>query len=169
MKQISFLIISVLLMLSCNGIKNNPDPEQIKEPMIGANRKMVSKESADIEAYIRTRQLEMQRTGTGLRYTILRDGTGEHPKEGNSVKVNFVVSLLDGTVCYNSSELGSEIFIVDHDHVESGLHEGIKLMKKGGKAKFILPSHLAHGLLGDRAKIPPMAAVVYDLELLEIN
>jgi len=43
------------------------------------------------------------------------------------------------------------------------------LMNKGAKAKFILPSHLAHGLLGDENKIPSNATVIYDIELLDFK
>ena len=53
--------------------------------------------------------------------------------------------------------------------VESGLEEGILLMKTGGKAKFILPPHLAYGLPGDGKKIPARAILVYDVELLSIQ
>jgi FKBP-type peptidyl-prolyl cis-trans isomerase len=42
-------------------------------------------------------------------------------------------------------------------------------MKKGVHAKLILPSHLAHGLLGDRDKIPPQSILYIDLELVELK
>ncbi|MFN4123012.1 MAG: FKBP-type peptidyl-prolyl cis-trans isomerase [Flavobacteriales bacterium] len=154
---------------SCQSKKSDINPEQLKEPLIGANRKLVSRESQDIDAYARNRDLTMNRTGTGLRYLIIEEGEGPNPKADDQVKVHFRISLLDGTLCYDSNKSGAETFVVDHDHVESGLHEGIKLMKAGGKAKFILPSHLAHGLLGDKDKIPPLSPVVYDIELLAIN
>jgi FKBP-type peptidyl-prolyl cis-trans isomerase FkpA len=39
----------------------------------------------------------------------------------------------------------------------------------GDKAILILPSHLAHGLVGDENKIPPKASVIYELELLSLK
>jgi FKBP-type peptidyl-prolyl cis-trans isomerase len=167
----SLFIISIiaLLAISCNSDTKAPSPEQLREPLIGANRKLVSRESQDIDAYIRTRSLQMIRTGTGLRYIIVKEGDGPFPKTDDRVKVNYKVSLLDGTLCYDSEKSGPEEFIVEHDHIESGLHEGIKLMRLNGQAKFILPSHLAHGLLGDRDKIPPLSPVVYDIELIDIK
>jgi len=84
-------------------------------------------------------------------------------------KVKFTVSLLNGTICYSSDSSGTESFLIDHDQVESGLHEGIKLMHEGDRAKFILPSHLAHGLIGDRARIPARAPIVYDIELIQLK
>jgi FKBP-type peptidyl-prolyl cis-trans isomerase len=86
-----------------------------------------------------------------------------------SAKLKFSVSLLDGTLCYSSDSSGLESFIIDHDQVESGLHEGIKLLHEGDKAKFILPSHLAHGLIGDKDKIPRRSPIVYDIELIQLT
>jgi FKBP-type peptidyl-prolyl cis-trans isomerase len=54
------------------------------------------------------------------------------------------------------------------DNVESGLHEGITYMRKGEKAKIILSSNLAYGLVGDMDKIPPQSPLVYDVELVDI-
>jgi FKBP-type peptidyl-prolyl cis-trans isomerase len=56
---------------------------------------------------------------------------------------------------------------VDFDQVESGLHEGIKYMKKGEKARLILPPHLAHGLIGDMNKIPMNATLIYDIQVID--
>jgi FKBP-type peptidyl-prolyl cis-trans isomerase len=42
-------------------------------------------------------------------------------------------------------------------------------MRKGEKALFILPPHLAHGLIGDMNKIPPLTTVVYDIELIGLE
>jgi FKBP-type peptidyl-prolyl cis-trans isomerase len=42
-------------------------------------------------------------------------------------------------------------------------------MNKGDKAKFILPSHLGYGLMGDEVKIPSHAILVCDVSLIEIH
>ena len=52
--------------------------------------------------------------------------------------------------------------------VESGLEMAVLLMKDGQKGKFILPPHLGHGLIGDNDKIPPLAILVFDIELLAV-
>jgi FKBP-type peptidyl-prolyl cis-trans isomerase len=53
--------------------------------------------------------------------------------------------------------------------VESGIHEGIKLMRVGEKSKLVFPSHLAHGLVGDLKDIPPLSPLVVDIELIELQ
>jgi FKBP-type peptidyl-prolyl cis-trans isomerase len=79
------------------------------------------------------------------------------------------VSLLDGTECYNSDREGPKIFTIGRGGVESGLEEGILLMKEGSRAKFIMPPYLAHGLPGDGKRIPARAIIVYDVELISLN
>jgi FKBP-type peptidyl-prolyl cis-trans isomerase len=59
--------------------------------------------------------------------------------------------------------------MIGKDNIESGLHEALQLMRIGDKMRFILPSHLAHGLIGDQTKIPPRASVIYEIELLELR
>ena len=60
-------------------------------------------------------------------------------------------------------------FEIGKSRVVNGLEEGVLLMKKGGRAKLIVPSHLAFGLLGDPGKIPARAVLVYDVELCDIR
>ncbi len=59
--------------------------------------------------------------------------------------------------------------MVGKDNIESGLHEGILYLHVGDEATFILPSHLAHGLLGDNKRIPPKASVLYEIKLLSLK
>ena len=53
--------------------------------------------------------------------------------------------------------------------VESGLEEGILLLKLGDKARFIIPSYLAHGLSGDQDKIPPKATLIYTIKIIDLE
>ena len=71
--------------------------------------------------------------------------------------------------CYNSDKDGLKLIELGKAEVESGLEEGILLMKVGDKAKLVIPSHLAFGLLGDENKIPKRATLIYDVELVEIK
>ena len=146
-----------------------PDPAKVKQALEQVNKYEVQKESDEINQYIIHQGWNMQKTGTGLRYIILEKGKGKQPVSGDIVKVNYKISLLDGTECYSSEKDGAKEFKVEGDNVESGLHEAALLMHTGDKAKFVLPSYMANGLTGDENKIPPMAAIVVDLELLEVK
>lgn len=153
--------------------KNTQTPDinskDFQTKLIEANKMYVRKESDEIDRYAKHRGWEMNTTGTGLRYMITQKGNGEPAVLDKFARVNYKVSLMDGTLCYSSDSTGARDFLVGKDNVESGLHEAIQLMHVGDKAKFILPSHLAHGLIGDENKIPPKASVIYDIELLAVH
>ncbi len=147
----------------------NIQGKEFQDKLINANKMYVRQESDEIDQYIAHRGWKMTTTGTGLRYIITKKGTGAPALPDKHAKVNYKISLLDGTLCYSSDSTGAKVFLIGQDNVESGLHEGIQLLHVGDKAIFILPSYLAHGLMGDDSKIPPKSSVVYDIELLSIR
>ncbi|MEO8762295.1 MAG: FKBP-type peptidyl-prolyl cis-trans isomerase [Bacteroidia bacterium] len=143
---------------------------KLKEDIIQVNKPAVVMENDEINAYIKAHNYAMKTTGTGLRYLFVSENPKEKKVEkGNRIKVNFKVYLLDGTLCYSSATKGPKQFTVGSDNIESGIHEGVQLMHLHDKAIFILPAHLAFGLIGDRDKIPPKTAVVYDVEVISIE
>ncbi len=168
-----FLIIFYLLMVSCADKK--PSQEAIvvnknyAEPLINVNKKLIEKDSRDIDNWLKRHQVTAENTGTGLRFATLKKGNGNLARLGQLATINYKLSLLDGTLCYDSKKSGPETFLIGQDHVESGLHEGIQKMHVGDKCLLIMPPHLAHGLLGDDKKIPPLSCIVYEVELLQIK
>jgi FKBP-type peptidyl-prolyl cis-trans isomerase FkpA len=147
----------------------NIQSKAFQDKLIEANKMYVKKESDEIDQYVAHRGWQMTTTGTGLRYMIIKKGTGKLADDAQRAMVNFKISLLDGTLCYSSDSTGAKEFLIGQDDVESGIHEGIKYMHVGDKAILILPSHLAHGLTGDAIKIPPHASIIYELELLSLR
>ncbi len=166
-------ILTTLLFVSCNEEEEKViyEPKWTKEQSIDMNSTFSYEEEDEINSFLKRRpDWKMTKTGSGLQYFIYHKSENiDSAKFGDIVFVDFSVSLLDGTECYSSKETGTESFMVEKTDIESGLHEAMKLMCTGDKAKFILPSHLAHGLIGDLDKIPPLVAVVYDIELIKIK
>jgi FKBP-type peptidyl-prolyl cis-trans isomerase len=168
--RFSLFLIPILLM-ACGTDPNEqplPSPHELKEPLVKANQHLVRTESEDIATYMLRHGLEMKETGSGLRYAIDGNGKGLPAKQGKVVRLNYTLKLLNGTTCYSSKERGIMEFLVGRGGVESGLEEAILLMREGDRGRFILPSHLAHGLPGDGDCIPAKAVVVYDLQLIAV-
>ncbi len=166
-----FLVI-IFLLVSCTDNpdkKNKISKKEVEESLVNVNKKLVKSEDEQIEDFITRYGWEMEKTGTGLRYMIYKHGSGPLAAKGQVARVNFTVSLLNGEICYTSDKEGPKEFEIGKGGVVSGLEEGILFMKTGDRAKFIIPSHLAFGLLGDDAKIPAKATLVYDIELLELK
>ena len=134
-----------------------------------ANRYLATVDAERIESFAKRRNWKMQTTKTGLWYMIYEQGSGPKTKSGQLALLNYEISLLDGTLCYSSDSLGAKTFAVGHGGVESGLEEGILLLREGDKARLIMPPHRAHGLLGDMNKIPARSIIVYDIELLKLS
>lgn len=173
-KVIPIIFLLVPLVISCKEKKPKEPPvlidmNDLKEPIEKVNKKMGHEEKEAIDAYVKRNKFDMIETGTGVRYLIYEKGKGPIAEADDIVVLDFEVKLLDGTVCYTSEENGPEEFVVDNDHVESGLHEAIKYMHEGDKSIVIIPSHRAFGLLGDEDKIPPLSTVVYNLHVLKVQ
>ena len=168
----SLLMIAMAVLIACGGNEQKKtvedNPEAYKKPLESANKEMVKKESGQIDDYISRHEWKMTTTGTGLRYWIYKEGKGSCPKDSMRVEIRFKVNLINGDVVYDSKTDGMKTFMLGKAEVESGLEEGIKLMKPGSKAKLVIPSHLAFGLLGDDNKIPKRATLIYDVELVSV-
>lgn len=143
--------------------------QDINKGLIPSQKMYLKQEKDEINEYINTHHYPMQTTGTGIHYWIYEHGKGEVPRLGQYVLIDYTISLLDGTVCYDSKQDHPREFCVGKDDVESGVHQAVQMMHLGDKGLFILPSYLAHGVVGDRDKIPPGAVVVYDITLLKIQ
>lgn len=109
-------------------------------------------------------------TESGLRYQITQEGTGKNPTAGQNVSVHYQGQLTNGTVFDSSYKRDAPIsFPLGQGRVIKGWDEGIALLKKGGKARLIIPSDLAYGERGAGGVIPPNATLVFDVELVDIK
>ena len=166
------LICSIFLVVSCGGKSDKhvlKEPRKYTEPLIKANKEVVRTESEQIEDYIGRHHWTMNETSSGLKYWIYLKGLGPQVKPGDVVKLNYITSLLSGDTAYTSTKEGPLIFKQGNGQVISGLEEAVLLLHVGDKAKIIIPSHLAYGLVGDQKRIPQKSTLVYDIELTDIS
>jgi len=145
------------------------DPGALKESLVRANQHVVGTEDEQIRNLVNRYGWQMKETGTGLRYLIYHKGNGQNAETGDMANIHYEVRLITGDIVYSSQESGIKKFRIGSGGVESGLEEGILLLHQGDKAKMILPSHLAWGLIGDQNKIPPKSTLIYDLELISLE
>ncbi len=167
-----FLLLVGLFIISCKNrqqVQPEKDYSSYNENLIKANKGLLKIDEERIQSYAKRRKWDMKTTKTGLWYSIYETGTGAKTKFTNIVTIKYRVELLDGTLCYTSDSLGTKTLKLGQGGVETGLEEGLMLMKEGDKAHFIMPPYMAHGLLGDENKIPSRAIIVYNVELLKVT
>jgi FKBP-type peptidyl-prolyl cis-trans isomerase len=112
---------------------------------------------------------KIKTTESGLMYAIVEEGEGEFVTEGNVVTVNYTGYLEDGTKFDSSVERDEPFsFVVGNKQVIPGWDEGIRLLKKGGKARFIIPPSLGYGDIAV-GKIPAGSTITFDVELLDVK
>lgn len=104
---------------------------------------------------------------SGLQYQVLQEGNGRKPKATDQVKCHYEGMLVDGTL-FDSSIQRGEPATFPLNGVIAGWTEGLQLMQEGAKYRFFIPYHLGYGERGAGASIPPFAALVFDVELIEV-
>ncbi len=108
-----------------------------------------------------------KKTDSGMLITTIREGKGAAPKAGDTVRVHYHGTLIDGAV-FDSSVQRKEPATFSLNQVVPCWTEGLQQIKVGGKSRLVCPPHLAYGDRGSPPAIKPGATLVFDVELLEI-
>ncbi len=111
---------------------------------------------------------------SGLKYEDIEIGTGDFAELGNIAVLHFSGWIDDngkkGTLFFNSRDQGEPIsFKIGTDKVIAGWNIGVIGMQVGGKRRLLVPAKLAYGAEGAGKVIPPNAALIFEIELLEVK
>jgi FKBP-type peptidyl-prolyl cis-trans isomerase len=150
-------------------------PEQANE-MVGAfMQAKQAKASAGYDAECQSFLAEnaskdgIQTTASGLQYKHETVGEGESPTAASTVTVHYRGTLIDGTE-FDSSYSRGEPISFPLGNVIAGWTEGLQLMKPGGKTIFYIPQNLAYGANPNpNGPIPPLAALIFEVELISVQ
>lgn len=135
------------------------------------SRKWEKDEENQIESFIATRgDTIFEKKPSGLYITTLQEGTGIAPDENDTVSIRYTGFLLDYRIFDSNIGLAQPLaFIVGSGYIIEGLDEGIRYMKKGGRAKMVTPSSLAYGGMGIRGLISGYTPLLWDIQLIEVK
>ncbi|MDB3905580.1 FKBP-type peptidyl-prolyl cis-trans isomerase [Crocinitomicaceae bacterium] len=172
-------VIPLLLLplFSCRNESEQTPKASIEEPKwssnhsVDFNQEIHVREELDINIYLEHhKDLKMKQSISGLRYQIIGSNQPNQTlaQEGDVLTLDLKIELLDGTICYETDSI-PETIVLGRSERESGLQEALAMMKESEKAKLILPSYLAYGLLGDSESIPPQSIIIIEVELLNIK
>jgi FKBP-type peptidyl-prolyl cis-trans isomerase len=109
-------------------------------------------------------------TSTGLRYIVEKVGAGDNVKTGNQVTVKYIGFFMNGTIFDASAYHGDGTYTYKHKTTSliKGWEEGIEVLKKGGRAAFIIPSAKGYGSAGS-GSIPPYTPLIFVIEVIDIK
>jgi FKBP-type peptidyl-prolyl cis-trans isomerase FklB len=164
-----------------SGAKPLLTEDQVKETMTALQKEMTEKQAAaqkeageknatDGEKFLAENKKKegVKTTASGLQYKVLKEGTGESPKETDTVVTNYKGTLLDGTE-FDSSFKRNEPATFPVNRVIKGWTEALLLMKPGSKYQLFVPSALAYGERGVGKDIGPNSTLIFEVEMVSIK
>jgi FKBP-type peptidyl-prolyl cis-trans isomerase len=106
---------------------------------------------------------------TALVKEDLKEGKGVAAKTGDTVKVHYTGTLLNGSKFDSSLDRDEPFeFELGAGAVIKGWDEGVVGMKPGGKRKLTIPADKAYGKAGRPPTIPPNSPLIFEVELIEV-
>ena len=109
----------------------------------------------------------IKKSDSGLYYKIDNVGEGDSITDSTPILVNYTGRFTDGKE-FDSSK-GNPVRFMARG-VVPGFGEGLKMLKKGGKATLYIPGKLGYGVNGQPAAgIGPNQMLVFDVEVVDVN
>ena len=105
---------------------------------------------------------------SGLQYEVLAQGDGATPRRRSTVVVHYSGTLVDGTP-FDSSHSRGEPARFRVNQVIPGWTEALRRMRVGDKWRLFIPADLAYGDQGVGPLISPGSALIFEVELLEVQ
>ena len=107
-------------------------------------------------------------TDSGLQYRVISEGDGQVPSATSTVRVHYEGSLIDGTVFDSSYQRGEPVSF-QVNQVIQGWQEALQLMPQGSEWELYIPADLAYGQAGAGGAIGPNEALIFRVELQEVQ
>lgn len=139
------------------------------EEVVGASVGTEKEENELLSNYLKVTNVQVEPTNSGLYYIETQAGSGISPKLGDRVVVDYFGTFISGKPFSTTYGSGAPFeFTFGVGEVIDGWEEGISYMKEGGKARLVIPSHLAYGSEGKGDAIPPYSTLIFELELHKV-
>lgn len=133
------------------------------------NHSSFEMEESLLKRYLLHANINTKPMASGLYFIEEKKGAGNNPEPSDMVTIEYSGTFIDGKLFDTTYKKGKPFtFKFGIGNVIPGLDEGIAKMKKGGKAKIIIPSNLAYGSKGS-GPIPPNTTLIFDVELIDIK
>ena len=125
----------------------------------------VSLNDQEIQNYLSSKNLQAEKSASGLYYIIDSEGTGVQPTTRDQVRVAYKGYFTNGNVFDQSPSTGVSFNL---QQVIRGWTEGITYFKEAGSGLLLVPSHLGYGSQDSRG-IPGGSVLIFEINLIEVN
>ncbi len=115
-----------------------------------------------------SKQSGVVRMPSGVNYAVVTKGTGRNPEPEDTIVINIVGKLPDGTVFIDSDKDKQSFLILVKDLV-LGLQDAVLRMKEGSVWRVFVPAALGFGASGNGSTVPPYTPLVYDIGLISVR
>lgn len=148
--------------------------DEMQKEMDAKNSEQAATDDKLLQDYFAKNNIQATKTASGMYYVISNEGSGETIKAGQTAEMKYIGTTLDGKVF--DANMGPEAkrtealpVQVGQGMVIRGWDEGLQLLKKGGKAKFFIPSTLAYGSQPMGDAIPANSVLIFDVEVVDVK
>lgn len=147
--------------------------EQIQKDL-KTNSQQLQADDKILTDYIAAKKLVAVKAPWGTYVVITKAGTGENVSDSSVAVVNYTGRTLTDTVFDSNTDpkFGHvqpiNVELSQIGSVIPGWTDGLRLLKKGSKAKFLIPSSLGYGKTGSGDKIKPNEILIFDVEVVDV-
>ncbi len=131
---------------------------------------MIFKEEELLKKYVADNQITVKPNSLGLYIIETQQGSGSKIDTGCQVKMNYKVSNLDGKELFSTFERPEPVRFECGKRIDTpGFEYAVMTLKKGSKARFIVPSTLAFGRRGNGTLVGPFQSLIYDVDIIDVK
>jgi len=168
LRSVLALIISCMFFTACKKqapqLPSNKGVEidNVNASLIKINQRLATKEDLKLVQFTKNKG-SFKKNEIGFWYEIYNSGNGPLLRDSSSCKLFGKLMLLNG----KTVEEDTKQLVIGKKEVIAGLEEGLKLMRKGDSATFIIPWYLGYGMIGRKPQVPPYTSIIYKIKILD--
>lgn len=186
--DLDFALVAKGLSDSASGAELAMTPEDMQAALSKLQQQMQAEQQKQMQEQMEQMQAQMNKTITagkayleenakrkgvktlpsGLQLEVIEEGQGPQPGPDDVVEINYEGQLVNGTV-FDSSYERNKTAVFPVKGVIPGFSEGLRLMKKGGKARMVIPPDLAYGERQAGPDILPGSTLIFEVEMLNVK
>jgi len=154
----------------CVRMKNIIDGKEYQKGIDDWIDKMNAQELLIIKDYLERENIQAAKIDSGIYKQVLKEGRGSLTASGKTVTINYIGYFIDGREFDNTFVRQEPFkFLLGSGKTVAGFEIALSTMKKGEKARFVIPSKQGYGPEGRKGIIPKFATLIFDVEMIDFE